>query len=113
MYNQFANIGYSFNFDYSKFGLQLIKDKIVCNGQIVQEFTLSTRISEIEDLIVRQIIKANTFQLILNSKLVSVQYLKLLSGTELNSELLNKWVVNCQDLGIVKSFKILEFTFKI
>lgn len=105
-----TNVGYDFDFDFKKFGLQLEKDKIVCGDQVIQEFTLTSRFTRLKGLIVRQVIKANTYQLILRPDLVSVQYLKLLSGTEINSELLDKWFVNCQDMDTAKSFKVLEFT---
>lgn len=105
-----TNLGYDFDFDFQKFGLQLEKDKIVCGDQVIQEFTLTSRFTDLEDLIVRQIVKANTYQLILNQGLVTIQYLKLLSGTEINSELLNKWFVSCQDMDTAESFKTLEFT---
>ena len=105
-----TNVKFVFDFDFSKFGLQLEKDRIVCDGKVVQTFSLPSRPTTLQDLIVRQIIKANTNQLILKPDLVSVQYLKLLAGTELNNELLNKWFVNCQEMDTVEAFKSLQFT---
>ena len=105
-----TSVGKEFNFDFEKFGLELDDDTINCDGQVVQRFIRPSRYTSLDDLIIRQIIKANTYQLILNPGLVSVQYLKLLQGTEINYELLKKWLANCQDKDTAEAFNTLEFT---
>ena len=105
-----TRVGKEFNFDFEKFGLELDDDTISFDGKVVQRFTQSSRYIPLYTLIIRQIIKANTYQLILNPELVSVEYLKLLQWTELNSELLKKWLANCLDMDTAEAFNTLEFT---
>ena len=105
-----TSVGREFNFDFEKFGLELDDDTIKCDEKVVQRFTRSSWVISLDDLIIRQIIKANTYQLLLNPELVSVEYLKLLKWTELNSELLKRWLANCQDMTTAEAFNNLEFT---
>ena len=105
-----TSVGKEFDFDFEKFGLELDGDTISFDGKVVQRFTRSSVFIPLDNLIIRQIIKANTYQLILNPELVSVEYLKLLQWTELNSELLKKWLANCLNMDTADAFNTLEFT---
>lgn len=104
-----TNVSSKFKFDFNKFGLEIDYNKILCDKQVIQTFSLPSWYNP-DVLVPRQIIKANTYQLVLNPDLISVQYLKLLSGTELSYELMKEWFVNCQYMGTVEAFKPLEFT---